>query len=154
MTVSGQYRWTLLALLLCHLVVASLCACSALLNTTKVLPPAADNLKPANKTKMRRRKKKKTRQSNPVPMLVANCNNTNNDGGNSNNDSDDSTAPKALHEVKAILAHSLLSNSATVIFCVCWAGCSAADNTWEPLSNLLGCPELLSAYLTVTLPLA
>jgi hypothetical protein len=122
--------------------------------------PAADNLNLANKMKTRKKKKKKTHQSNPVPMLVANCNNTNNctstttnDGGNSDNDADDSTAPEALHKVKAILAHLLLSDSATMIFCVHWAGCSAANNTWEPLSNLLGCPELLSTYLTVTLPL-
>ncbi len=123
--------------------------------------PATDNLDPANKTKTRKKKKKKTRQSDPVAVLVANGNNTNDhtstttdDGGNSDNNADNSTAPKALHEVKAILAHSLLSNSATVIFCVRWAGCSAADDTWEPLSNLLGCPEMLAAYLAVTLPLA
>jgi hypothetical protein len=124
--------------------------------------PATDNLNLANKTKtMKKKKKKKTHQSNPVPMLVANCDTndhtsttTHDDGGNSNNDADDSTAPNTLHKVKAILAHSLLSDSATMIFHVHWAGCSAADDTWEPLSNLLGCPELLSTYLAITLPLA
>ena len=52
------------------------------------------------------------------------------------------------YNVEAIVgeAHQNRAGTRTQVWLVRWAGYDASDDTWEPITNLAGCEDLIGAY--------